>query len=103
MTKNNKSVLVVDTPETCLDCMFCFELDEGINACCPVMSDENDKGLCRDIQCDGGYCQGKPDWCPLKELPCKEHDDYTCDSWERGWNSGRNHLLEEILEENKDV
>lgn len=43
----SKSVLVMDTPETCLDCMFCFELDEGINACCSVMSDENDKGLCR--------------------------------------------------------
>lgn len=36
----SKSVLVVDTPETCLDCGFCFELDEGINACCLVMDDE---------------------------------------------------------------
>ena len=92
----SKSVLVVDTPETCLDCEFCFELDEGINACCSVMNDENDKGLCRDIQCDGGYCQNKPDWCPLKELPEEEYYD-GCDLWERGWNSGRNHLLKEIL------
>lgn len=64
----SKSVLVIDTPETCLDCMFCFELDEGINACCSVMSDENDKGLFRDIECDGSYYQNKPDWCPLVEL-----------------------------------
>ena len=92
----SKSVLVVDTPETCLDCEFCFELDEGINACCSVMNDENDKGLCRDIQCDGGYCQNKPDWCPLKELPEEEYYD-GCDLWERGWNSGRIHLLKEIL------
>ena len=48
-----KSVLVIDTPETCLDCIFCFELDEGVNACCSVMSDENYKGLYKDIQCDG--------------------------------------------------
>ena len=33
----SKSVLVMDTPEACLDCMFCLELDEGINACCSVM------------------------------------------------------------------
>ena len=92
----SKSVLVMDTPETCLDCMFCFELDEGINACCSVTNDENDKGLCRDIQCDGGYCQNKPNWCPLKELPEEEYYD-GCDLWERGWNSGRNHLLKEIL------
>ena len=47
----SKAMLILDTPETCLDCMFCFEWDEGANACCSVMSDENDKGLCRDIHC----------------------------------------------------
>ena len=44
----SKASLILDMPKTCLDCMFCFELDEGINACCSVMSDENDKSLCRD-------------------------------------------------------
>ena len=39
----DKSVLVMDTPKTCLDCMFCFELDEGIEACCSVAADEEDK------------------------------------------------------------
>ena len=72
MKVSNKSILVIDTPETCLDCMFCFELDEGVNACCSIMPDKNDKSLCRDIQCDGGYCQDKPGWCPLKELPKKK-------------------------------
>nr|DAU03056.1 MAG TPA: hypothetical protein [Caudoviricetes sp.] len=101
--KANKSILAIDTPDTCLDCMFCFELDEGINACCSVMSDKNDKSLCRDIQCDGGYCQGKPDWCPLKEVPEEESNDYCYDLWERGWNTGWNECLKAILEENKDV
>lgn len=82
-----KSVLVLDTPETCLDCMFCFELDEGVNACCSVMSDENDKSLCRYIQCDGGYCQGKPDWCPLKELPeRRKYDEEFFNGEVKGWN-----------------
>ena len=77
----SKSVLVIDTPKTCLDCMFCFELDEGINACCSVMSDENDKSLCRDIQCDGGYCQSKESarkYCDaLQEVINKMDDDET--------------------------
>lgn len=102
-SKIRKSILVVDTPETCLDCMFCFELDEGINACCSVISDENDKGLCRDIECDGGYCQNKPDWCPLKELPEEESNDYCYDLWERGWNTGWNEYLKVILGENNNV
>lgn len=92
----SKSVLVMDTPETCLDCMFCFELDEGINACCSVMSD---KGLCRDIQCDGGYCQSKPNWCPLKEVPEEVHNDYKydeyCDGYDDGWNGFRGRILGE--------
>lgn len=95
----SKSVLVMDTPETCLDCMFCFELDEGINACCSVMSDKNDKGLCRDIQCDGGYCQSKPNWCPLKEVPEEVHNDYKydeyCDGYDDGWNGFRGRILGE--------
>ena len=28
----SKSVLVMDTPETCWDCMFCFEINDGIDA-----------------------------------------------------------------------
>lgn len=95
----SKSVLVIDTPETCLDCGFCFELDEGINACCSVMDDENDKGLCRDIQCDGGYCQNKPDWCPLKELPEEEHDTYYLDEYYDGYDDGWNEFRERILGE----
>lgn len=34
----SKASLILDMPKTCLDCMFCFELDEGINACCSFES-----------------------------------------------------------------
>lgn len=99
----SKSVLVMDTPKTCLDCMFCFELDEGINACCSVMSDENDKSLCRDIQCDGGYCQNKPKWCPLKEIPGEENNEYYFDEYSDGYDDGWNAFRAKILGENKNV
>ena len=92
----SKSVLVMDTPQTCLDCMFCFERNEGVDAHCSVVSGDEYSGFFRTIDCEDGYCQGKPDWCPLKELPEEEYYD-GCDLWERGWNSGRNHLLKEIL------
>ena len=95
----NKSVLVIDTPETCLDCMFCFELDEGIKARCSVVSGDEYKGFFRDIECDGGYCQGKPDWCPLKELPEEKHNKYCldeyCDGYDDGWNALRGKILGE--------
>ena len=71
----DKSVLIMDTPKTCLDCMFCFELDEGIEACCSVTADEEDKSLCKEIICENGYCNNKPEWCPLKELPKEENGD----------------------------
>lgn len=93
----SKAVLVVDMPESCPDCRFCRELDEGINACCELMDDENDSSLCRMIETEYGYCQQKPDWCPIKELPEEESNDYCYDLWERGWNTGWNECLEAIL------
>lgn len=67
----SKSVLVLKTPENCLDCQFCYELDEGVEACCSIMDDDKDKSLMKEIDCEYGYCQGKPNWCPLKPLPEK--------------------------------
>lgn len=67
----NKSVLAIDTPENCLDCQFCYELDEGVKACCSIIDNDEDKSLMKEIDCEYGYCQGKPNWCPLKSLPEK--------------------------------
>lgn len=64
-----KAVLIVDMPDTCVDCRFCIELDEGVNACCEVMTDPKNDKLCRMIDCGFGYCQDIPFWCPLNELP----------------------------------
>lgn len=95
----DKSVLVMDTPKTCLDCMFCFELDEGIEACCSVAADEEDKSLCKEIICENGYCNNKPDWCPLKEVPEEEHSEYCLDEYSDGYDDGWNALRGRILGE----
>lgn len=58
-----KGIIVVDIPETCLDCNFCEEFDEGTLAMCSLLLDEN-KLYGRVIDAD--YFQDKPDWCPIK-------------------------------------
>ena len=76
--------------------MFCFELDEGIEACCSVTADEEDKSLCKEIICENGYCNNKPDWCPLKELPKEENGYADLCSFDSGWTAGFNTCLQRI-------
>lgn len=86
-----KSVLVMNTPENYLDCRFCYELDEGAEACCSISDDDKDVSLMKKIDCEYGYCQGKPDWCPLKPLPEEKEEEYWRSrfslAWIRGWNT----------------
>lgn len=88
---NKRGFIVTDIPETCLDCQFCFELDEALKACCSITDNPNDTSLMREI--DVSYPQDKPDWCPIRELPDKkplyaENGDRPL-GWEFnvGWNS----------------
>lgn len=87
----SKSMLVINTPENCLDCQFCYELDEGVEACCSISDDDKDTSLMKKIDCEYGYCQGKPDWCPLKPLPEEKEEEYWRSklslAWIRGWNT----------------
>lgn len=90
----SKSILVIDTPENCSDCQFCYELDEGIEACCSISDNDKDASLMKKIDCEYGYCQSKPDWCPLKQLPEKKEYIVPIDNVESqkdiiavGWNA----------------
>ena len=90
----NKAVLVMDMPETCCDCNFCREIQEGIEACCELMDELNDNTLCRMIDSKNGYCQEKPNWCPLKELPERmKYHDGIFNGQVKGWNN----CIDEIL------
>ena len=82
----NKAVLVMDMPESCLDCQFCIELNEGIEAECSLVVDPCDDCSFREI--DEDYCQGKPYWCPLKMIPEKiKFDSLINGTYEKGWNA----------------
>lgn len=96
---SNKSVLILDTPETCVDCQFCYELDEGIEACCSITDDDKDKSLMKEIDCEDGYCKSKPDWCPLMDLPEKDDFDDPYEEYYTGYHDGWNRCLKEIVGE----
>ncbi len=81
----NKSVLVIDTPEKCISCIYVgiFHYFCRIN--------------CRDIK----GVSTKPEWCPLKPLPEKKEYIVPIDNVESqkdiiavGWNA----CLKEITE-----
>lgn len=69
----SKSIVVVDTPETCVDCIFCQEYGIGSRkyAFCYVTNGDSENDM-KPIDCIYGYRQSKPDWCPLKLLPEKK-------------------------------
>ena len=93
----SKAVLIVEDPENCIDCKFCRELDEGVNACCELIYDENDLSLYKMIETRMGYCQQKPDWCPLKKMP--EIQKYVEDFFngdDKVWNEFLNFMEERV-------
>lgn len=82
-----KAVLVMDMAECCADCPCSFfERDNPIlNLICGVTQED-------------AYNVGKPDWCPLRELPEKNPSNpelepgvyYTekgYEAYRRGWNA----------------
>ena len=51
------------------------------------------------IECEYGYCQGKPEWCPLKPLP--ERRQYNQDYFNgdvKGWNDCLKNIIEGTLQ-----
>ena len=80
----SKAVLIMDMPEDCKQCLFC----RGLNAC------KLKKYLVRDKICTVYTVHkqimegGKPDWCPLRELPERSDHPEHCDNgrFDAGWN-----------------
>lgn len=90
----SKAVLVMDMPECCADC-YCssFEtINKKLNLICGATGEDANN-------------VGKPDWCPLRELPERkpESERRECEGSARGtWqvplleNMGWNACLDEI-------
>lgn len=86
-----KAVLVMNMPECCADCPCSFfERDNPIlNLICGVTQED-------------AYNVGKPDWCPLRELPEKEETTYPQACYENSYwtdemKAGFNACLNEIM------
>lgn len=87
----SKAVLVMDMPECCADCPCSFfERDNPIlNLICGVTQED-------------AYNVGKPDWCPLRELPEKRDTNrnknhYISNFWSSAKSVGWNACLDEII------
>ena len=80
----SKAVLVMNMPECCADCPCSFfERDNPIlNLICGVTRED-------------AYNVGKPDWCPLRELPEKK-ECRIGEHGERMFRAGFNACLNEI-------
>ena len=91
-----KAILIMDMPEDCKQCVFC----RGLNACKLKKYLVRDK-ICTVYTVDKQIMEGgKPDWCPLRELPEKmkvcgkyPQPDRIAPSYKVGWNA----CLDEIL------
>ena len=99
----SKSVLVIDTPETCIDCIFCqeYRTKNKEYAYCYVTNGDSENDM-KPIDCIYGYRQSKPDWCPLNPLPEEDHEDHYPDEWEDGYADGWNDCLKEITSQRKE-
>lgn len=81
----SKAVLVMNMPECCADCPCSFfERDNPIlNLICGMTQED-------------AYNVGKPDWCPLRELPEKK-ERRIGEHGERMFRAGFNACLNEIM------
>ena len=89
-----KAVLVMDMPESCSKCKFIYEF-QGIKKC-QLMNVLNN-GASKLSQ--STFTQKRHDWCPLRELPEKVHNDNGYDEYSDGYDAGFNACLNEIAGE----
>lgn len=89
-----KAVLVMDMPESCSKCKFIYEF-QGIKKC-QLMNVLNN-GASKLSQ--STFTQKRHDWCPLRELPEKVHNDNGFDEYSDGYDDGFNACLKKIAGE----
>lgn len=96
----SKSILVIDTPKDCKSCPFC----RGLNVCKIMKYIKRERILSSytlDYQIFEG---GKPDWCPLKDVPEKTNPPSQYPYLHRliadGWNACIDTILKDTNEKN---
>lgn len=96
---SEKALFVMDMPESCVDCQFCYEYHEGIEACCTFTREPSNDDMYRIIKED--YCQDKPDWCPLRPMQEKKPEYLSINS-EKGYCEGWNACIDAITGGNEN-
>lgn len=79
-----KSILVIDTLESCQQCLFSGA--DG-DRCC----------LADKMISEEEYLDEKPDWCPIQDAPKKRDKNYYHNERESGYVDGWNDCLNQIL------
>lgn len=89
----SKEILVIDTPECCIDCPCHFAEDI---VWCGVKDQELETD---DIE------TYKPDWCPLKPMPQQKEREVVEENYNGGYSHGIVHgynaCIDELLSENE--
>lgn len=89
-----KAILVIETPDKCLDCDLCFLDMDGSISCY-----YNKREICSNV----GENNNRPEWCPLNPLPKRKEITETY-KWEDrlpSFKCGWNWCLDEITGRNK--
>lgn len=73
----SKSVLVIDTPENCYDCLFgtayCGKLEYA--GCCELAYRLNQDVILMTEEHYDRESKSRPEWCPLMDLPEKDKEE----------------------------
>ena len=90
----NKSILVLDTPNSCRDCPLRFDSHGLYEACVPVNAEVY-------APVNEHYEEGtKPNWCPLRPLPSYKNlkpDNSLESQLSYQFNQGFNNRLSELV------
>lgn len=94
----SKSILIINTPDSCMGCNFLYcDVENNAESC--VATEE-----ARNVDLEK---EEKPDWCPLKEIPQRKEKIKYCGNGVLGindmakakFNDGYNACIDEILKE----
>lgn len=98
----SKSVLVIDTPENCYDCLFgtayCGKLEYA--GCCELAYRLNYDVILMTEEHYDRESKSRPEWCPLKPLP-KYKSMEKLGEYEYGKMHGWNRCIDAITKEVK--
>lgn len=90
----SKSVLIMSTPKGCFACPF-HMADFNFNLCLATRNDSI--RIISKVSHEGfKKLAGRPEWCPLKELPEKDNGNYPANTSDAGFAEGWNQCIDEI-------